>query len=187
MTTALSCHCHVFETKLGWMALAIDDSAEGPRLLEMTYGQRSRRAAEGALRQHLDTRKVQSNSNANSGDNLQAFAEQLAERLEAFCSGEPDLFLDVTLEESALTPFARQVTARCRQIPWGRTMSYGELAEACGRPRAARAVGSVMAKNRWPLIVPCHRVLGAGGALGGYSAPQGVSMKRRLLDLEAFE
>ena len=51
---------------------------------------------------------------------------------------------------------------------------------------AARAVGSVMAKNRYPLIVPCHRVLAAGGDLGGYSAPDGLKMKRRLLDMESF-
>jgi methylated-DNA-[protein]-cysteine S-methyltransferase len=62
--------------------------------------------------------------------------------------------------------------------------TYGDLAAAIGSPGAARAVGSVMARNCFPLIVPCHRVLGAGGSLGGYSAPDGLRMKRRLLAME---
>ena len=77
--------------------------------------------------------------------------------------------------------------ARGRRLPAdsrGLTRTYGELAAECGSPGAARAVGSVMAKNRYPLIVPCHRVLAAGGELGGYSAPDGLKMKRRLLEME---
>jgi methylated-DNA-[protein]-cysteine S-methyltransferase len=72
-----------------------------------------------------------------------------------------------------------------RRIRFGQTHSYGELASLVGSPRAARAVGSVMAKNRTPLVVPCHRVLASRGAIGGFSAMDGVHMKRRLLDLEA--
>ena len=93
-------------------------------------------------------------------------------------------FSDVPLALDHLTPFGRRVVAACRRIPWGQTRSYGELAAECGSPGAARAVGSVMAKNRYPLIVPCHRVLAAGGELGGYSAPDGLKMKRRLLAME---
>ena len=63
-------------------------------------------------------------------------------------------------------------------------MTYGELAETVRHPGAARAVGSVMSNNRYPLIVPCHRVLASGGRLGGYSAPQGLAMKERLLAAE---
>ena len=74
---------------------------------------------------------------------------------------------------------------QCRLIPYGQVLTYGELAERAGSPRAARAVGNVMRTNRFPLIVPCHRVVGAAGALGGYSAPTGLKMKRRLLRLEA--
>ena len=67
------------------------------------------------------------------------------------------------------------------------TRSYGEVAAAAGSPGAARAVGQVMAANRTPLIVPCHRVLAAGGKIGGFSAPQGLALKRRLLALESGE
>ncbi len=74
-----------------------------------------------------------------------------------------------------------------RQVGYGETVSYGELAERSGSPRAARAVGTVMATNRIPLILPCHRVLGSAGRIGGFSAPQGIDLKRRMLDLEGRE
>jgi methylated-DNA-[protein]-cysteine S-methyltransferase len=93
-------------------------------------------------------------------------------------------FSDVPLALDHLTSFGRRVVAACRRIRWGQTRSYGELASECGAAGAARAVGTVMAKNRYPLIVPCHRVLAARGALGGYSAPDGLRMKRRLLAME---
>jgi len=63
-------------------------------------------------------------------------------------------------------------------------LTYGQLATRAGSPRSARAVGNVMASNRVPLIIPCHRVVAAGGALGGFSAPHGTRLKRRLLKLE---
>ena len=99
--------------------------------------------------------------------------------------GEPVDFADVPLALDHLTPFGRRVIAACRRFLGDSTRSYGELAAECGSPGAARAVGSVMAKNRYPLIVPCHRVLAAGGELGGYSAPDGLKMKRRLLAMES--
>lgn len=106
----------------------------------------------------------------------------LIKRLQAFAAGNRyDDFLDVPLAVTDKTPFQQAVIERCRRIPLGETMSYGDLAAAVGHPRAARAVGSVMATNRFPLIVPCHRVVAAGGAIGGFSAPDGINLKRRLL------
>lgn len=69
-------------------------------------------------------------------------------------------------------------------IPFGATTSYGQLAMMAGHPGAARAVGGVMAANPFPLIIPCHRVLGAGGKLGGYSGGKGVATKKWLLAFE---
>ena len=80
------------------------------------------------------------------------------------------------------TPFAAEVLRRAQLIPWGRTCTYGDLAEAIGRPGAARAVGQVMAGNPVPLLVPCHRVVGAGGKLTGFGG--GLEQKRALLSLE---
>ena len=84
------------------------------------------------------------------------------------------------------TPFQRRVWQGLRTIPYGETVTYGELAAEVGVLGGARAVGSACAKNPLPIIVPCHRVLGAGGALGGYSAGTGVELKRWLLKLEGL-
>ena len=83
-----------------------------------------------------------------------------------------------------LTPFARDVLAALQQVPAGATVSYGELAARAGHPGAARAVGRVMAGNPLPLVVPCHRVVGANGALTGYSGAAGVATKKWLLEFE---
>ena len=81
------------------------------------------------------------------------------------------------------TPFTRRIYEVVRRIPPGKTLSYGEVAEAAGRPGAARAVGAAMAKNRICLFVPCHRVVGSSG-LGGWSGTGGPAQKQALLDLE---
>jgi methylated-DNA-[protein]-cysteine S-methyltransferase len=112
-------------------------------------------------------------------------AAEVLDSLVRMVAGEPVSLVDVPVNLAHLSPFQRRVVAACRAIPFGSTRSYGELAQAAGSPGAARAVGQVMAANRLPLIVPCHRVLGAGGRLGGFSAPSGVALKRQLLAIEA--
>jgi methylated-DNA-[protein]-cysteine S-methyltransferase len=94
-------------------------------------------------------------------------------------------FADLKLDLGEQTAFFAQVYAAARQIGWGHTTTYGALAKELGAgPEAARDVGEAMAKNPVPLIIPCHRVLAAGGKLGGFSAPGGASTKRRMLALE---
>ena len=111
--------------------------------------------------------------------------DELTERLAALLLGQSqDRFLDISLWEDGLTDWSREVIAHCRQILPGHTMTYRELATKAGRPRAARAVGNVMRRNPWPLVVPCHRVIGSSGQLTGYSAPDGIARKARLLELE---
>ena len=73
-----------------------------------------------------------------------------------------------------------------RDVGWGETVSYGELAEMAGRPLAARAVGNALSRNPVPIVVPCHRVVAAGGRIGGYG-PSGVATKQFLLALEGVE
>jgi methylated-DNA-[protein]-cysteine S-methyltransferase len=80
------------------------------------------------------------------------------------------------------TPFQRRVYREIARIPYGETRSYGELARAIGRPAAARAVGAANGANPVALVVPCHRVIAAGGHLGGYGG--GLALKRRLLAME---
>jgi methylated-DNA-[protein]-cysteine S-methyltransferase len=80
--------------------------------------------------------------------------------------------------------FHRRVYELTRQILPGETRTYGEIAADLGEPGAARAVGQALGRNPFPILVPCHRVLAAGGKAGGFSAPGGVATKWRLLDIE---
>lgn len=90
----------------------------------------------------------------------------------------------VALDERDLDDFDRRVYEAARTIGPGTTATYGELARAIGDAGAARAVGAALARNPYPIIVPCHRVLAADGALHGFSAPGGVRTKRRMLEIE---
>ncbi len=83
-----------------------------------------------------------------------------------------------------VSSFARRILQRCGQIGFGEVMSYGELAEAAGVSNGARAVGQVMAHNRFPLLFPCHRVVAADGRLGGFTG--GLEIKKRLLKFEGW-
>lgn len=116
-----------------------------------------------------------------------AFVPSLCRRLAAHLHGTPVAYDDVLVDDEGLTPFQRELLAAARTVAWGEVVTYGGLAALAGRPRAARAVGSFCAGSRWSLVVPCHRVVGAGKDepfdLGGYG-PGGDALKRRLLALE---
>ncbi len=160
----------VFKTPQGWCAML----GRGEVLRALTFGHRSAESA-------IDWLNVDGAFNVRRS----SWNPELAERIAAVLAGEPDDLRDVPIDVDHLTPFARKVVAACRRIPWGQTRSYAPVGGGGGAPGAARAVGSVMAKNRTPLVVPCHRVIASGGQLGGYSAPQGLSLKRRLLAMES--
>jgi len=106
----------------------------------------------------------------------------LAERVMAHFAGGRDTFADVRLDLEGFTSFQLAVVETLRDVPWGEVVTYGELAALAGYPNAQRAAGSVCAQNRFPIIVPCHRVVAANG-IGRYGA-SGVEYKRRLLELE---
>jgi O-6-methylguanine DNA methyltransferase len=106
----------------------------------------------------------------------------LVARLLAFFAGERVAFDDVELDLDWCTPFQRRVAGALRGVPWGETVTYGELAALAGHPNAQRAAGSFCAGNRFPVVLPCHRVVSAGG-LGSYGS-LGRDYKRRLLGLE---
>jgi methylated-DNA-[protein]-cysteine S-methyltransferase len=170
-----------FLTDLNWMAVAWSDDA----LAGVSFGHASRRSAELSIARTPGWPQAFCRFDADGhADALPHWAADVIDRLRRYADGEPVSFSTVPLSSDHLTSFGRRVVAACRRIAWGETRAYGELAAECGSFGAARAVGSVMAKNRYPLIVPCHRVLAAGGQLGGFSAPSGTDMKRRLLDME---
>ncbi|MEM8944910.1 MAG: methylated-DNA--[protein]-cysteine S-methyltransferase [Planctomycetota bacterium] len=176
----------VFETSLGFAAMAREESC----LLGLTFGHQSERDAIRALERALTAKSVDGKLvdgrpyRGGEVEFVRPGEDEMIDRIRRFADGELAEFDDLEVDGRHLTPFARKVVAACREIPYGETRTYGELAKQAGRPGAARAVGSVMARNRVPLIVPCHRVVPASGKLGGFSAPQGVAMKRRLLEME---
>jgi methylated-DNA-[protein]-cysteine S-methyltransferase len=89
---------------------------------------------------------------------------------------------DLSLDLRALPPFTLSVLDQLARVPYGETTTYGALARRVGHPRAARAVGTVMNRNRIPIVLPCHRVVGATGSLTGYAG--GLDVKEKLLELE---
>jgi methylated-DNA-[protein]-cysteine S-methyltransferase len=111
-----------------------------------------------------------------------SFLPDLQEHIIAYFEGENvDFSTDPAVSLDALSPFDRKVLQTCRKIPPGETTTYGDLAVRIGHPGAARAVGSALARNPIPLIIPCHRVLRSDGHLGGFSAPGGLATKQKLL------
>lgn len=102
----------------------------------------------------------------------------------ALLAGEPKDLGSIAVDLAGIPEFDRRVYAVARAIPPGGTLSYGEIAEQLGDRKLAREVAEALSRNPVPLIVPCHRVLAAGGKMGGFSAPGGVRTKLRLLSIE---
>lgn len=165
---------------LGHLAVAV----RGRQIVGVSIGHPAGRPAALRLAKMLSESVDAAGRRGDRSADEQLAGDALA-RLVDYMNGEPTRLDDLPVALDHLTPFQRRVAAACRAIPRGRTQTYGELAAAAGAPGAARAVGQVMASNRTPLVVPCHRVVAAGGGLGGFSAPQGLVLKRRLLAMEA--
>jgi methylated-DNA-[protein]-cysteine S-methyltransferase len=112
-------------------------------------------------------------------DRMKAILEQIA----AYLNGPRNAF-DIVVDWSVMSPFQRDVLQQVIAVPYGRTTTYGEIAGRLGKPGAVRAVGRANATNPMPIVIPCHRVLGADGRLHGYSAPGGLETKAWLLSRE---
>ena len=113
------------------------------------------------------------------------FCKILQQQIAAYFEGNNIKFSrDIYLNLDGLSSFSISVLKACRKIENGRMITYGQLAKKAGRPKASRAVGSVMAKNPMPLIIPCHRIIRSDGKMGGFSAPGGITLKNKMLELE---
>lgn len=163
----------VLNSRFGWFGVAGDATA----VVAVAIGHSSAAAAREQL-----TRERR-----RAPHSLPPLLTRAAEQIARYFDGEPLDLSDLPIRTEPQTPFQRRVRLALRQVRYGETVSYAELARRAGAPGAARAVGSVMASNPLPLLIPCHRVIGAGGRLGGFSAPQGVALKRALLAMEAGE
>lgn len=167
-------YASLFPTELGWFALLGRDEIVDRLMI-------GHPDAEAAWEAVLATVAFEDEDPPEQFDWFPA----LRHRLEAFARGEATDFSDIDVADHNGSTFQRRVVAETRKLDYGDTTTYGELAERAGSPKAARAVGRVMATNRVPVIIPCHRVLGAGGRLGGFSAPAGTDLKSEMLTREA--
>jgi len=165
-------HFHVFDTAWGFCAIAW--SARG--VTRFILPEATAEAAERALRRrHRD---------AEPAAATPAIADTIAAVRRYFAGTRTD-FSSVALDLEDADGMPAKILAAARAIGWGETTTYGALAKRFGEGwELARDVGQAMAKNPVPLIVPCHRVLGAGGRMGGFSAPGGVATKTKMLALE---
>jgi len=109
------------------------------------------------------------------------------DRIVALLRGEPSDLSAIVIDMDQLPAFHRRVYEAARTIPPGMTLSYGDIAARVGAPGAARAVGQALGRNPFPIVVPCHRVLAAGGKIGGFSAQGGIATKHRMLAIEGAQ
>jgi O-6-methylguanine DNA methyltransferase len=120
------------------------------------------------------------------------FQKKTQKKIIAYFKGLKTDFSDLPLNLDDFSYFNRRVLDNCRNVRFGQTISYAELAERCGRPKAARAVGNALANNPLPLIVPCHRIIRSNGSAGGFSAflrpgsgrGGGSKLKQKMITLE---
>jgi methylated-DNA-[protein]-cysteine S-methyltransferase len=113
------------------------------------------------------------------------FCKILQQQITAYFEGDCIKFSrDIPLILDGFSSFSISILKTCRKIEFGQTTTYGKLAKKAGRPNASRAVGSTMAKNPLPLIIPCHRIIRSDGKMGGFSAPGGITLKKKMLELE---
>lgn len=167
----------VFSTEIGWCGL-IGSAETVERLL---IGHHSATDVHQAVEELKRTDQLNSSEKIEEGN----WFPQLRERLQDYLQGAVVDFQDINIHLPHLTTFQSRVIRELKKVGYGKSITYGELAKKAGAPRAARAVGTVMSSNRIPILIPCHRVIASGGKLGGFSAPQGTSLKQHLLDLEA--
>ena len=163
----------LWHSSFGWIGLA----ANARGMVAITSPRALRRLALAGLRELIGP-------GGTTGEN--EFIRAARAELERYFRQDPRGDLRrVQLDLQRGTPLQRQYWQLLREIPYGETRTYHELARALGRPRAARAVGQCNARNPWAIVVPCHRVIGENASLTGYAG--GLEMKRRLLELEGIQ
>lgn len=167
-------HYFIFETVGGYCGIAWNEVG----ITRFQLPTRSAEATERLLRRRVP--------GAAPGEPTPEVAETVA-AVKRYFAGEETDFSAVKLDLGEQDAFLAQIYAAVRRVGWGRTTTYGTLAKELGAgPEAARDVGEAMAKNPVALIIPCHRVLAAGGRIGGFSAPGGSAAKIRMLELEGI-
>ena|SRR5438105_2482360 len=161
----------LFDTPIGTCSLVWQDEA--------IVGLRLPESSAAATRKRIKQRWADAEEQAPP-----AAMQRVIDRVLALLAGEAVDLSDVPLDFGAAPEFHQRAYAVARTIPPGQTMTYGEIAKRLGAPQESREVGQAMGKNPIAIIMPCHRVLGADGKMGGFSANGGVATKRRILEIE---
>jgi methylated-DNA-[protein]-cysteine S-methyltransferase len=162
---------YLFDTAIGRCGLAWSDAG----LCAVQLPEADAQATE---------RRLQRKHGASQESVPTAEVAACTEKMQAYFDGAEVDFADVALDWSGVTAFNAEVYRLLRAVPYGRMLTYGEMAKRAGQPRGAQAIGAAMGSNPWPIVVPCHRVVAGSGRLGGFSAHGGNVLKRRLLLLE---
>jgi methylated-DNA-[protein]-cysteine S-methyltransferase len=160
----------LFETQVGWCAIAW--STEGVTNTQLPEKNKA------ALRERLQA------LGARESADVPRSVSKAVELLKKQLAGKPQNFDSIKLDLSRIPAFHQKIYRTLQKIPAGKVTTYGDLAALAGSPRAFRAVGQAMARNPLPIIIPCHRVVGAAGKLGGFSSFGGLDTKVKLLHLE---
>lgn len=161
----------VFETALGFMAL-------GWSAVGMTRAALPEREESAAL---AHATRWSPGACLADPNNVPSFVAEASHLVTRYASGETVDFSTLPLDFAGIDPFRRAIYLAALRLRQGEVVTYGELAERAGFPRMARETGTALGRNPMPLLVPCHRIVAAGGRIGGFSAPGGVATKARLL------
>ena len=161
----------IFKTSLGWCGIIF-----GKQRLIKIY-------LPGLKKEKL--KKIIHSSNKNIVERSNSI-NVLIRKICSYFKGK-NIRLNIPIDMEAVTEFERKVYKQAMKIPFGKVKTYKWLAEKAGVPNGARAVGNALSKNPVPLIIPCHRVIKSNGSLGGFSAPGGILIKRKMLSIEGHE
>ncbi|MCV0350754.1 MAG: methylated-DNA--[protein]-cysteine S-methyltransferase [Nitratireductor sp.] len=162
---------HVFETAFGFCGAGWSDAG----LVRFVLPTPEPDAVEQQLKARLPDAATSTPSGAMAG---------LVAATQRYFAGSEEDFSGFALDLSGISPFHRTLYTAMRRLAYGETTTYGALCESVGFPRATRETGAAMGRNPMPLIIPCHRVLAAGGKIGGFSAHGGIATKQKMLAME---
>ncbi|MFU0506695.1 methylated-DNA--[protein]-cysteine S-methyltransferase [Pseudaminobacter sp. NGMCC 1.201702] len=174
--TASLCY-HLFETQIGWIGIAWSDAG----LTRLQLPERDRAATQRRL---LATIPDRGNQAAQPAEHLPEQIASVVAAITRYASGEAVDFSGTPVDLGGVDAFRLAIYAAARKLGFGEVTTYGELAARAGHPGMARETGQALGSNPVPLVVPCHRILAAGGKIGGFSAPGGSATKERLLAME---
>ncbi|MEO5755819.1 MAG: methylated-DNA--[protein]-cysteine S-methyltransferase [Mesorhizobium sp.] len=163
----------VLETVIGFMGIAWSEKG----LIRLCLPERSRDAVERRLLRHAGV-------DASNAGQQPAWVVELITSIKAYAAGEDIDFTGVPVDLAGVDDFRLAIYDAARKLAFGETTTYGELAKNAGHAGLARETGAALGANPVPLVIPCHRILAAGGKIGGFSAPGGSVTKEKMLAME---